>query len=98
VLFEDSLYMASAEYLLGRIRRLPKETTCVLLIGHNPSLQNLALALTGSGRPDDLADIARHFPTCALAVIEFAGPRWNDVNVRRGRLVHFTTPRRLSAA
>ena len=94
--FEDSLYMASAEDLLGRLRRLPRETRCALLIGHNPSLQNLALALAGGGKPDDLADMANHFPTCALAVIEFDLPAWRDLAVRSGKLVHFTVPRRLS--
>lgn len=96
VLFEDDLYMASAEDLLARLRRLPKETRTALLIGHNPSLHNLALALAGSGKPADLADMASHFPTCALAVIDFDLPAWRDLAVRTGKLVHFIVPRRLS--
>jgi phosphohistidine phosphatase len=96
VLLEEGLYMASAEMLLARLRRLAGDATPVLLIGHNPSLQNLALALAGSGQGDDLSDLAAHFPTAALAVLTFDAPAWADISVRGGKLVHFTFPRRLS--
>jgi butyryl-CoA dehydrogenase len=43
-----------------------------------------------------LADMATHFPTCALAVIDFDLPAWPDLAVRTGKLVHFIVPRRLS--
>jgi phosphohistidine phosphatase len=66
------------------------------LIGHNPSLQNLALALAGSGQGDDLSDLAAHFPTAALAVFTFDLTTWSQLAVRTGKLVHFTSPRRLS--
>lgn len=93
---EAGLYVATAEMLLERLKRLPAKTSPVLLIGHNPSLHNLALALAGTGRGEDLVDLARHFPTGALAVLTFEAARWSDIAVRAGRLVHFTTPRRLS--
>jgi phosphohistidine phosphatase len=97
VLLEEGLYMASAEMLLARLRRLAGDASPILLIGHNPSLQNLALALAGSGPRDDLSDLAAHFPTAALAVLTFDLPAWSNLSVRSGKLVHFTSPRRLSS-
>jgi phosphohistidine phosphatase len=43
VTLDDELYGASAEQLLERIRLVPEETGSVLMIGHNPGLQDLAL-------------------------------------------------------
>ena len=98
VLFEEALYMASAERLIERLQRVPGNTRTVLLIGHNPSLHNLALALAGRGEPDSLKSLADAFPTGALAILEFDAADWHGLATGQGRLVHFTTPRRLSAA
>jgi phosphohistidine phosphatase len=46
---EDELYAAPAEALLERLRRMPERITSAMLIGHNPGLQDLALALAGHG-------------------------------------------------
>src|SRR5579863_8717406 len=48
VKIEDGLYLAGAEALLTRLRRVPARTASVLVLGHNPGLQVLALALAGS--------------------------------------------------
>lgn len=98
VAYERDLYMATAEDLLGRLRRLSDDHPSALVIGHNPSLHNLALALAGKGDRDAMADLAHDFPTATLAVIEFDLSRWRDIDVGKGRLVHYTTPRRLSPA
>ena len=44
VRLEDGLYAASAEELLERLRTVPEDVASVLLIGHNPGLQDVALA------------------------------------------------------
>jgi phosphohistidine phosphatase len=57
---EDDLYGASADELLARIRRVPDAVGSVLVIGHNPGLHELALALAPDGP-------FGKFPTGALA-------------------------------
>ena len=46
---EDELYAATVEALLQRLRKIPDLTTSVMLIGHSPGLQDLALTLAGHG-------------------------------------------------
>jgi phosphohistidine phosphatase len=50
VLVEDDLYAAHADDLLDRLRTLPKGTGAAMVVGHNPTLQDLALDLASSGR------------------------------------------------
>jgi phosphohistidine phosphatase SixA len=73
----DDLYLAPWPRLLDTLRRVPETARSVMLIGHNPGLHDLALALIGGagmagGRPH-ARRIAEGFPTCALA--EFASHR-----------------------
>ena len=57
--------------MLERLRRIGKEHRHVLAIGHNPGLHALALDLIGKGDRDQLAQLAKKFPTAALAVFVF---------------------------
>ena len=67
VSFEDGLYAASSDELLTRVRRVPAEVASLMLIGHNPGLQDLALALASAG--DELDRVREKFPTAALATL-----------------------------
>ena len=44
---ESDLYAAGAASLLGRLRRLPEEVGSVMLVGHNPGIEDLAAELLG---------------------------------------------------
>jgi phosphohistidine phosphatase len=92
VQIESELYEASADGLLERLRRLGDEVPSAMLIGHNPAIERLALDLAASG--PDLADLARKYPTGALAVLGFDGA-WGDLDADGARLVAFVKPRRL---
>jgi arginase family enzyme len=49
VVLEDGIYEVPQEHVWDRIRALPKNAKTVLLIGHNPALQELALELVTIG-------------------------------------------------
>ena len=68
----------------------------LLLIGHNPGLHELSLALS-DGRGDAAAHqaLAGNLPTSGLVVFDFAVDGWPEVAFRRGRLVSFTSPKSL---
>jgi len=86
---EDGLYAAGSDRLLGRLRELPETAGCVLLIGHNPGLQDLALVLApGSTRLEE------GFPTGALASFAL-DDRWARVGEARAGLVGYVVPREL---
>ncbi|GAB3053582.1 histidine phosphatase family protein [Intrasporangium mesophilum] len=64
-LTEERLYAASDRELLAVVRELPEDAETVVLVGHNPGLEDLAWTLTGE--PVAL-------PTSALAVITLSRP------------------------
>ncbi len=67
---EDDLYGATDTGLLARLQDVPETVGAVMVIGHNPGLQDLALLLAGDGDPHTLARLGDNFPTCALATLE----------------------------
>lgn len=82
--FEPVIYDNGADEILDLLRELPDDAGMVLLIGHNPSMHQLVLDLTGA--PD------QGFPTSATAVIEF-DDGWPDLWPGVGRLVSLRIPR-----
>lgn len=91
--FTDSLYEAGPAGYLELIHERGRGPN-LLIIGHNPVMESLALALAG-GSERDAERLAGGFPTCALAVIEFDGAL-ADIAPGTGRLLDFLTPRGLS--
>ena len=87
---ERGLYGASADQLFERLRRVPDELDAVMLIGHNPAIQDLAVGLIAGA--SELA--ARTFPTAALATLKFTGP-WRALKPDHAELAEFVTPKEL---
>lgn len=73
---DERLYAASASQLLGVVRALPDEVDTVVLVGHNPGVEDLVSLLTGEPVP---------MPTSALAVIGLAGS-WSSAGQSRETL------------
>ena len=90
----SELYAASAEALLERLRAVPDSADSVLLIGHNPGLEQLALALAERGA--DLPRLREKFPTGALATIVVGGESWAGLEPGSGELVDYVVPRELA--
>jgi phosphohistidine phosphatase len=67
----------------------------LLVVGHNPGMHELALALTDGGDEAGRRALADNLPTSGLVILEFATDDWNDVAFRRGRLVQFVSPKLL---
>ena len=97
--WDQRVYLADAATLLALVQALPDDAERVLLVGHNPGLQELLLALVAPALEDELFDkAAEKFPTAAYAVLELAVERWARCGPGRGRLVHFARPRDLDPA
>lgn len=93
---EPRIYEASAPAILGVIKEAGPDVHALLLLGHNPGLQELASELIGAGSPSDLARLARKYPTAGLVVIDFDVEQWRDVSPGLGRLERFETPESVS--
>ena len=97
VVYEDALYHASPAEMLGMLREIQPGASRVMIVGHNPELQALALDLVGSG-PKHLRDRLREkYPTAGLAVINFTAGLWSSVDVNSGSLNLFLVPKELRA-
>lgn len=97
VSFDERLYGAGGDELLGRLRELGTDVVTVLLIGHNPGVQELALELVRPARTPEAARMGEKFPTGALAVFGVRAA-WVELSAATARLETFVTPRDLSAA
>ena len=83
--------------LFARARALSNVHARVGLVGHNPGLGELAVALTGSGAQPELRHLAAKYPTGAVAVLDFSVPRWEDVERNGAMLALYLTPAELEA-
>lgn len=96
VLYEDLLYLADARQLLAQLRRVPPGTRGVLMVVHNPGVQELATLLADETAGPLLRRLAEAFPTGALAGYEVGVP-WAALDRRRAHLATYVTPKDLSA-
>lgn len=93
VLFEKRLYEAGTTTLAGLVADLPERADSVLIIGHNPGLQRLALLLAEAApRSPSHERMAAKFPTGALAELTAGPGGWRDLGAGQWRLTGFTRP------
>ena len=101
--FEPRAYAASVQQLAEVVGGAPDAARTLLLIGHNPGIEEFALTLadTGAdadsvegGRTDALDRMRGKFPTAAIAVFEWSGG-WDQLFPGVARLARFVTPRDL---
>ena len=88
----DTLYLAGPPVMLKRLHSVPRKSAHVMIIGHNPGLQALALDLIADGPQDKIGDLGRKLPTSGLVVIEFTLQSWDEVVAGTGTLVEYVTP------
>lgn len=94
VSYEDQVYEAHCEALLDLARQTESKASSMLIIGHNPGVQDLALMLAAADGDTDAVLLQRataKFPTAAVAVLAFAGA-WSRLRPRRAQLITFVTP------
>jgi phosphohistidine phosphatase len=92
--FEEALYGASEAELRACLHALPPEVGSVMIVGHNPGLEDLALALASEGA--DRARLEAKFPTAALATIDLPANDWSAIDRGSGELVAYVRPRDLA--
>lgn len=95
VRIEEGLYGASAGGLLERLHEVDRRVASVMLIGHYPALQELALSLAARGA--DLRRLAEKFPTAGLATLAFRGG-WDELAPGTAELLAFVTPKELESS
>ena len=97
VSLEPELYAASADTLLERLHGVPDEIASVMLIGHNPGLEDLALFVASNG--PELARLETKFPTAALATLTLLPTAtWQRLSEADAVLAAYIVPKDLGLA
>ena len=100
--FAEGLYGADVAQLLRIVRATSRRAdaaglTTIMVVGHNPGLHELSLALINKAAATDRDALEYNMPTSAAAVFKFAVDDWSDVSLRAGTLERFVSPRTLRA-
>jgi phosphohistidine phosphatase len=88
LLLDPRLYHATAADILAMVPTIVRDNAeTVMIVGHNPGLEELIAQLTGEWEP---------LPTAALARIELPITRWSELNpATRGTLIGVWRPKEL---
>lgn len=87
---DDTIYSGSPSDYLQSIR-IHGNVKTFMLVGHNPSIEDLALALCNNGQERDFARLRAGFPTAAIATIAFEKPLY-ELSQTTGVLESFPSP------
>lgn len=93
--FTDTIYEAQPERILSEIRKTESTCQSLLVIGHNPGLEMLAMQLaSATSDASALRTMLRKFPTAALVRFQ-TQERWANLAAGSAELTHFLRPRDL---
>lgn len=96
--WDRRIYLASSATLIDVLRDLPDTLAKVLMVGHNPGLEDLVLDIVADNETNALRTaVETKYPTAALATLTFAADQWADL-ARPATLTAFVRPRDLDAA
>lgn len=83
--YDARIYNASTRQLLDIVRSTDDSVESLLIVGHNPGIEQLAAQLAAIG--------LEKFPTGALAEFRLSVDHWRDVKRGSGRLTRFVKPK-----
>ncbi len=91
---ERSLYTAGSGDVVERLRLVPDEVVSLMVVGHNPTLHELAFDLVAVGDTAGRRRLDEGFPTAALAVVGVDLGAWAELAPGSGRLEELVVPER----
>lgn len=98
-MWDRRIYLASSATLLDLLREQDGDPKSILMVGHNPGLEDLIFDLVPDDGTNPLRDsVEIKFPTASFAVLELDIARWADLADNCGKLIHLTRPRDLDPA
>ncbi len=96
--YDQRLYLASVATLLDTVHGADDDAQRLLLVGHNPGLERLAMLLTRDDGDGLRGKLSVKYPTAAIVEIGLPVDRWRDVAAGTGRVMLFIRPRDLDPA
>ena len=93
--YDERLYLASLPTLIEIVRAVPDSVDRLLLVGHNPGFEEIALSLSSPGADALRREVEIKYPTGTVAEIALPARRWAEVREGSGRIERFIRPRDL---
>ncbi len=93
--YDRRIYLASAQALLELVQETDDTADRLMLVGHNPGLEMLALLLTRADEAGLRAEIEMKYPTATVTESALSAERWADVAEGSGTVSRFIRPRDL---
>jgi phosphohistidine phosphatase len=84
IMFNEEIYEASPLKLLSILSKVEDKYLSVLMVGHNPGMEELLKILTGENES---------MPTAALAKIELKISSWKEISENSGKLEFLIRPK-----
>ncbi|MGJ3404064.1 SixA phosphatase family protein [Glutamicibacter sp. Je.9.36] len=90
---DSRIFTAGVSQLCSIINEVPDTVSNLLVIGHQPVLQELALRLAAMDSDEEAVyELAMNYPTLGTTVLETKHP-YSHLDARDARVTHFTAPR-----
>ena len=90
--FDRRIFDNRPESLLAILHGADDEVQRLLIVGHNPGLQEILLRLATADAARLRDQIADKFPTAALAEMELPVGNWREVRQGAGRITRLVRP------
>jgi phosphohistidine phosphatase len=91
-MIEPRIYGNTVEDVLAVVRAADSDVATLVIVGHNPSIEGVAVTLDDGSGPASREEIRRGFPTSGVAVLSVPG-EWADLGPERATLERFAAPR-----
>ena len=93
--FDPRVYLGSVATLMAVVHEADDSAERLLIIGHNPGLEGLAMLLTRDDGDGLRREMGVKYPTATVAEIVLPIDHWRDAAAGSGELVRFIRPRDL---
>ncbi|MBH0113519.1 histidine phosphatase family protein [Novosphingobium sp. YJ-S2-02] len=96
ITWDRRIYLANSATLIDVLREQPDDAGSIIMVGHNPGLEDLIFDLVPDDGTSPLRDIVEEkLPTAAYAVLELDIDHWADLREGCARITHLVRPRDL---
>ncbi len=92
VRYESAIYEAGCDGLIAMLRALGEEPVRVMVVGHDPVLQQTATTLAMTAHGNAMDRIKSKYPTCGFAMLTFGSSVWASLTPGMGHLEFFHVP------
>jgi phosphohistidine phosphatase len=94
--FEQRIYEAGSDRLIGLITETDERAERLLLIGHMPGIAGVAINLAGGDSGEAYRQLCEGYPTAALAKLRLEVEQWRDLRPGCATVERFVRPRELT--